>query len=79
MTNLPKKIGKYEIRSSLGEGAMGIVYEGFDPDIERRVAIKILHPYLINEKNGEEFLERFKREARSAAMLQSTGDRPISL
>lgn len=46
---------------------MGVVYEGFDPDIERRVAIKILHPHLKNEKNGEEFLERFKREAKSAA------------
>lgn len=67
MGALPEKIGKYEIRSSLGEGAMGVVYEGFDPDIERRVAIKILHPHLINEKNGDEFLERFKREARSAA------------
>lgn len=67
MSELPGKIGKYEIRSSLGEGAMGIVYEGFDPDIERRVAIKILHPHLVNEKNGDEFLERFRREAKSAA------------
>ncbi len=46
---------------------MGVVYEGFDPDIERRVAIKILHPHLIRDKNGDEFLERFKREAKSAA------------
>ncbi len=67
MASLPEKIGKYDIVSSLGEGAMGVVYEGFDPDIERRVAIKILHPHLINEKNGAEFLERFKREAISAA------------
>lgn len=67
MGDLPHEIGKYHIRSSLGEGAMGVVYEGFDPDIERRVAIKILHPHLINEKNGDEFLERFKREAKSAA------------
>ena len=67
MKDLPEKIGKYKIRSSLGEGAMGVVYEGFDPDIERTVAIKILHPYLVREKNGTEFLERFKREARSAA------------
>ncbi len=67
MSDLPESIGKYQIRSSLGEGAMGVVYEGFDPDIERRVAIKILHPHLINEKHGEEFLERFKREAKSAA------------
>ena len=67
MGDMPQKIGKYEVRSSLGEGAMGVVYEAFDPDIERRVAIKILHPHLINEKNGDEFLERFKREAQSAA------------
>lgn len=67
MSKIPASIGKYQIRASLGEGAMGVVYEGFDPDIERRVAIKILHPHLINEKNGEEFLERFKREAKSAA------------
>jgi eukaryotic-like serine/threonine-protein kinase len=67
MSELPKNIGKYQIRSSLGEGAMGVVYEGFDPDIERRVAIKILHPHLVTESNGAEFLERFKREARSAA------------
>ena len=67
MSDLPGKIGKYQIRSSLGEGAMGVVYEGFDPDIERRVAIKILHPHLVTEKNGAEFLERFKREAISAA------------
>ncbi len=67
MSLLPETIGKYRITSSLGEGAMGVVYEGFDPDIERRVAIKILHPHLINQKHGEEFLERFKREARSAA------------
>ncbi len=67
MNELPQKIGKYGIKSLLGEGAMGVVYEGFDPELERHVAIKILHPHLINEKNGEEFLERFKREAKSAA------------
>lgn len=67
MSSLPGKIGKYQIKASLGEGAMGIVYEGFDPDIERRVAIKILHPHLVTEKHGDEFLERFKREAISAA------------
>ena len=67
MSELPQNIGKYQIRSSLGEGAMGVVFEGFDPDIERRVAIKTLHPHLIRDKNGAEFLERFKREAKSAA------------
>ena len=33
-------LGKYEIRGTLGRGAMGIVYDGWDPRIERRVAIK---------------------------------------
>jgi len=64
---MPKKIGKYEIKSSLGVGGTGIVYEGYDPDIRRRVAIKILHPYLGCGRLGEELLARFKREAISAA------------
>ncbi|MEM7563089.1 MAG: serine/threonine-protein kinase [Pseudomonadota bacterium] len=64
---LPEKVGKYEIRALLGEGGTGVVYEGFDPDIERRVAIKILHPHLIKGQVGEELLARFKREAISAA------------
>ncbi|MCP4878243.1 MAG: protein kinase [Gammaproteobacteria bacterium] len=67
VNKLPQKVGKYEIRSSLGEGAMGIVYEAFDPDIRRRVAIKVLHPRLSDKRQGEEFLGRFKREAQSAA------------
>ena len=38
MTN-PTRLGKYEIKRVLGKGAMGIVYEGFDPNIQRTVAI----------------------------------------
>ena len=67
MVEIPQKIGKYEIKSLLGEGGAGIVYEAYDPDIQRRVAIKILHPHLINGRLGEELLARFKREAISAA------------
>ena len=60
-------IGKYQVKSLLGEGGIGVVYEGYDPDIQRRVAIKVLHPHLISGKAGEELLARFKREAISAA------------
>ncbi len=67
MGEKPEKIGKYEIKSLLGEGGSGVVYQGYDPDIERRVAIKVLHPHLISGKVGEELLARFKREAISAA------------
>jgi serine/threonine protein kinase len=67
MVEKPQKIGKYEVRSLLGEGGIGAVYAGYDPDIQRRVAIKILHPHLTSGKVGEELLVRFKREAISAA------------
>ena len=35
-----EKLGKYEIRGELGRGAMGVVYDGWDPGLARRVAIK---------------------------------------
>ena len=35
-----RKLGKYDIRATLGRGAIGVVYEGWDPVIARRVAIK---------------------------------------
>jgi serine/threonine-protein kinase len=67
MTANPRKIGKYTIKSVIGEGATSIVYEGFDPDIVRRVAIKMLRANLVGGKVGEELLARFRREAISAA------------
>ena len=67
MRQLHRRIGKYEIKSILGEGATGVVFEGYDPDIQRRVAIKTLHPHLLTGKVGAGLLARFKREAISAA------------
>jgi eukaryotic-like serine/threonine-protein kinase len=67
------KLGKYEIRRTLGKGAMGIVYEGFDPVIERTVAIKTILP---SQLNGAEFvgvMARFKREAQAAGRLNHPG------
>ena len=40
---VPQEIGaKYEVRGTLGSGAMGVVYDAFDRHIERRVAIKVV-------------------------------------
>jgi hypothetical protein len=60
--------GKYEIQSTLGEGGMGLVLAAYDTRLERRVAIKLLRPELASNK---EACERFVREARAAAKIQS--------
>lgn len=63
------KLGKYLIRRELGKGAMGIVYEGFDPVIERVVAIKTILPQQLSPDEAQGVLARFKREAQAAGRL----------
>jgi len=63
------RLGKYQIRRELGKGAMGIVYEGFDPLIERTVAIKTIRPEQLNRDQATEILARFRREAQAAGRL----------
>ena len=67
MREIRRKIGKYEIVSMLDNGATGVVYEGYDREVQRRVAIKTLHPHLLKGRLGAGLLQRFKREAISAA------------
>ena len=64
-----EKLGKYQIRGTLGRGAMGIVYDGFDPVIERRVAIKTIAKESIDPREAAELLTRFRREAQAAGRL----------
>jgi len=64
-----ESLGKYEIRRQLGRGAMGTVYEGFDPIIERTVAIKTVRlPDSADDETAEE-IARFRREAQAAGRL----------
>lgn len=72
MTN-PTQLGKYAIRRELGKGAMGVVYEGFDPVIERTVAIKTILPQQLNADEAAQVLARFKREAQAAGRLNHPG------
>ncbi len=65
----PQRLGKYVIRSVLGKGAMGIVYEGFDPDIERPVAIKTIRKDTIDPELAQQFMARFRNEAKAAGRL----------
>ena len=60
-----KNLGKYELRALLGTGSMGAVYRGFDPLLEREVAIKIISA----KKYDSEVVERFEREARILAKI----------
>lgn len=63
-----KTIGRYEVVSVMGQGAMGTVYKARDPVIERTVAIKTINLELSREERAE-FEERFYREAKSAGRL----------
>ncbi|MHB1676912.1 MAG: protein kinase domain-containing protein [Sulfuriferula sp.] len=63
-----KNLGRYEILSELGQGAMGVVYKAIDPLIERTVAIKTIKLDLSTEEIAN-FEERFYREAKSAGRL----------
>ncbi len=59
-------IGRYQVEKLLGRGAMGMVYKGYDPGIDRHVAIKMVHRNLLSGDEAEEWLQRFRREARAA-------------
>ena len=66
---MTEMLGKYELRHVLGKGAMGTVYEGFDPIIDRRVAIKTVKLPDQEDVEAQEELARFKREAQAAGRL----------
>jgi eukaryotic-like serine/threonine-protein kinase len=69
-----QQIGDYRILREVGRGGMGIVYEAEQVSLARRVALKILP--LSGSKDGPA-LERFRREARSAARLHHTNIVPV--
>ncbi|AKT37221.1 serine/threonine protein kinase [Chondromyces crocatus] len=58
--------GKFKILQKIGSGGMGAVYKASQPDMNRMVAIKILHQKLTNRKD---LVSRFRREARAMAHL----------
>ncbi|MCA9583278.1 MAG: protein kinase, partial [Myxococcales bacterium] len=69
MNEVPKQIGRYRIERLLGSGAMGFVYLGRDPDLDRLVAIKTLRSFDLDLEALERYLSRFRNEARAAARL----------
>jgi len=62
------RLGRYEILSELGQGAMGVVYQAKDPLIDRVVAIKTINLSLAQDEK-EEYEARFYQEAKAAGRL----------
>src|SRR5207248_4173145 len=61
---VPERIGRFVVRRFLGEGAFGRVYEAYDAQLDRAVALKVAKPELLQ---GEQRVRRFLREAKAAA------------
>ena len=67
---IPERIGKYEIRKKLGEGATSIVYLGFDPFADREVAVKAIFPEVLRDKErGKLYRNLLMTEASLAGKL----------
>jgi tRNA A-37 threonylcarbamoyl transferase component Bud32 len=62
-----KRLGNYRVLAALGQGGMAKVYKGYQPMLDRYVAIKVLAPHFATD---EEFQARFQREAAAIARLR---------
>src|SRR3954453_21666514 len=61
-----RQLGKYVLGDLIGRGGMGVVGKGFDPDLQRSVAIKVLGEHLAHSPTSR---RRFQREGRAAAAI----------
>lgn len=68
MSSLPR-IDKLEVQSTLGRGAMGIVYKAYDPFMDRTVAVKMLRTDVLDSDQREDFSRRFRGEAKAYGRL----------
>lgn len=73
-TDVPSQLGGYAIKGLLGRGGMGTVYLGYQADLEREVALKVLNP---NFSADVTMRKRFRAEARATAALHHRHIVPI--
>jgi serine/threonine-protein kinase len=69
-----ENIGPYRLVEQLGQGGMATVFKAYQAALERYVALKVLHPALLEEIN---FLARFQREVQVAAKLEHANIVPV--
>lgn len=63
--------GRYQITKLIAQGGMATVYQATDIKLERDVAVKVMHVQLAQGPHKDQFIERFHREARSAAKISN--------
>ena len=70
VANGPCRLGKFLLQAQLGAGTFGFVFRAWDVELERTVAVKVQRA---GSLSGDEEVDRFHREARSAAQLKHPG------
>jgi len=70
----PVRLGRFVILERLGHGGMGVVYSAYDPNLHRRVALKLLQPHRGSSPMAE---NRLLREAQALARLSHPNVVPV--
>ena len=65
----PAKIGRFVVLREIGAGGMGVVCAAYDPELDRKVAVKLLHPSLSGSDREDVARARLQREAQALARL----------
>ncbi|NOK21872.1 protein kinase domain-containing protein [Corallococcus carmarthensis] len=69
------QVGRYLLLRKLGQGGMGVVYAAYDPDLDRKIALKLLHPNA--NQDNEEARSRLLREAQAMARVSHPNVIPV--
>ena len=67
--DIPPELGRFVVLGRLGAGGMGVVYAAYDPELDRKVAVKLLHPRLTGSEKQDLGRARLLREAQAMAQL----------